>query len=159
MKVVASELRPAAVAVIVIEPAVWPAIESEATPFEAVAAPSPVTVPAPPVFANVTEVELSVVTTLPAASRTSAVSDRAAPDARFAVELVTTTATGPPRTTVKVLESEARPPAEAVMVIDPATWPVTLFDATPELAVVAPSPVTVPLPAVLAKVTEVELSP
>ncbi len=101
VKVVASELSDPAVAVIVIEPVVWPAIESEATPFEAVAAPSPVTVPAPPVFANVTEVELSVVTTLPAASRTSAISDRAAPDARFAVELVTTTATGPPRTTVK----------------------------------------------------------
>ncbi len=53
------------------------------------AAPRPVTVPAPAVLANVTEVELSPVTTLFAASRTSAVSVRAEPEVRLAVELVT----------------------------------------------------------------------
>ncbi len=159
VKVVVSEVRPAAEAVIVIEPAVWPVTESEATPLAAVAAPRPLTVPPPPVFANATEVELSVVTTLPAASRSSAVSVRAEPDARLVVELVTTTSAGAPRTTVNVLESEARPAAEAVIVIDPAAWPVTLFEATPDEAVAAPSPVTMPLPAVLAKLTEVALSP
>ena len=39
-----------------------------ATPFETVALPSPVTVPAPPVFANATIVELSLVTVFPLAS-------------------------------------------------------------------------------------------
>ena len=39
-----------------------------ATPLEAVAPPSPVTVPGPPVFANVTTVELSLVTVFPFAS-------------------------------------------------------------------------------------------
>ena len=44
-----------------------------ATPFEAVAVPSPVTVAAPPVFANVTTVELSEVTVFPFASSIVAV--------------------------------------------------------------------------------------
>ncbi len=45
-----------------------------ATPLEAVALPSPVTVPAPPVFAKVTTVELSLVSVLPLASLRVAVS-------------------------------------------------------------------------------------
>ena len=45
-----------------------------ATPFDAVALPSPVTVPAPPVFAKATTVELSLVTVLPFASSIVAVS-------------------------------------------------------------------------------------
>ena len=45
-----------------------------ATPFDAVALPSPVTVPAPPVFAKATTVELSPVTVLPCASSIVAVS-------------------------------------------------------------------------------------
>ncbi len=60
----------------------------EAIPLDAVAAPRPVTVPAPAVLAKVTEVELSLETTLLAASRTSAVSVRAPPDVRLAAELV-----------------------------------------------------------------------
>jgi hypothetical protein len=45
-----------------------------ATPFEAVAVPRPATVPEPPVFANATTVELSLVTVFPFASWTVAVS-------------------------------------------------------------------------------------
>ena len=50
------------------------------------------------------------------------------------------------------------PPAEAVMVMEPRFAPVTESDATPAAAVAEPRPVTVPVPAVLAKVTEVVLS-
>ncbi len=45
-----------------------------ATPLDAVALPRPVTVPAPPVFANATTVELSLVTVFPFASLIVAVS-------------------------------------------------------------------------------------
>ena len=57
---------------------IWPAslfvTVFVATPFEAVALPRPVTVPVPPVFANATTVELSLVTVFPCASRIVAVS-------------------------------------------------------------------------------------
>src|SRR6266508_4090517 len=142
----------------VIEPATEPVTDSEATPPTAVEAPSPVTVPVPPVFANVIEVALSEVTRLPTPSRTSAVRVRAEPEARFAVELVTTMSVGPFVTTAKVVEPADSPLAVAPIVIDPTDPPVTDSDATPALAVAAPSPVTVPAPEVLAKVTEVELS-
>ncbi len=88
VKVVVPEVKLAADAVIVIEPAVWPVTALEAIPLAAVAAPSPVTVPVPAVFAKVTEVVLSPVRTLLAASRTSAVKVRAPPELRLVVELV-----------------------------------------------------------------------
>ena len=71
-----------------------------ATPPEAVALPSPVTVPTPPVFAKVTEVVLSAVTVLPAASSIVAVSVWLSPDA---VELgsVSSIVAAAPWTTVK----------------------------------------------------------
>ena len=69
------EVSPAAVASIVIEPARAPVTVFVATPVAAVAAPGPVTVPAPDCLAKVTTVELSPVTVLPAASRSLAVSD------------------------------------------------------------------------------------
>ena len=50
-------------------------------PIEAVALPSPVTVPAPPIFAKATEVVLSEVTVLPAASSIVAVSVWLSPEA------------------------------------------------------------------------------
>ena len=75
-------------AVIVIEPASLPVTACDATPPDAVAVPSPSTLPAPPVFVNVTVVELSPVSRLPAASRISAVRPRFVPAARSAVELV-----------------------------------------------------------------------
>ena len=52
-----------------------------ATPFDAVAFASPVTVPGPPVFVKLTTVELSEVTVLPAASWIVAVSVWLSPDA------------------------------------------------------------------------------
>ena len=61
--------------------------------------------------------------------------------------------------TEKVDVSLVRPVLEAVIVSAPAVWPVTVREATPELAVAVPRPVTVPVPAVLAKVTTVVLSP
>ena len=141
------------------EPASWPLTDFEATPPAAVVAPSPVAVPAPEVWAKVTEVELSAVTRLPAASRISAVSVRAAPEERFEAELVTARWSAAPWTTVKVEEPAPRPVAVAPSVIEPASWPVTGFEATPLTAVAAARPVTVPVPAVFANATEVELSP
>ncbi len=158
-KVVVSPASPAAAAPIVIVPATCPVTETCATPLEAVAAASPLTVPAPDVLENVTEVELSLATRLPLASRTSAVSERVLPDARFAAELVIVRWSAAPGTIVNAVESEASPAAVAWMVIGPASCAVTLFDVTPELAVAEPRPVTVPAPPVLANVTEVELSP
>ncbi len=143
----------------VIEPAVCAVTFFEAMPLDAVAAPRPVTVPVPAVFAKVTEVVLSPVRTLLAASRTSAVSVRAPPELRFAVELVMVRWSAAPGSMVKVVVPEVRPAAEAVIVIEPAVCPVTALEAMPLAAVAAPSPVTVPVPAVFAKVTEVVLSP
>ena len=51
-----------------------------------------------------------------------------------------------------------RPVFEAVTVTAPTVWPVTVRVAMPLEAVAVPRPVTVPLPAVLAKVTTVLLS-
>ena len=57
---------------------IWPAslfvTVLVATPLDAVALPSPATVPAPPVFAKATTVELSLVTVFPCASWIVAVS-------------------------------------------------------------------------------------
>jgi hypothetical protein len=69
VNVVASLGSEVAVAVIVIEPAAAPVMVLVATPPEAVAVPSPLTVPAPLVFPKVTDVVLSLVTRLPAPSR------------------------------------------------------------------------------------------
>ena len=55
VNVVASELSDVAVAVIVTEPASAPPTVFVATPPAALAVPSPVTVPAPFVFAKLTE--------------------------------------------------------------------------------------------------------
>ena len=88
MKVVVPNVSELADAVIVIEPARPPLTLLEATPPAAVTEPSPVTVPAPFVFANVTTVELSPVTRLPPASRISTVSARVFPEVRSPVELV-----------------------------------------------------------------------
>ena len=78
-------VSPAAVASIVTEPASAPVIVLVATPLAAVAAPGPVTVPAPDCLAKVTTVELSAVTVLPAASWIVAVRTRVAPEARLVV--------------------------------------------------------------------------
>ena len=88
VKVVESDVSELAVAVIVIEPASPLVTVCEATPPDAVAVPSPVTVPAPPVFANVTAVVLSPVSRLPAASSTSTPSVHPLPEAAWATELV-----------------------------------------------------------------------
>ena len=85
---VLSEVRPAAVAVIVSAPASEPLTSIEATPFDAVAPPRPVTVPLPPDFEKVTAVALSPATSAPSGSRTSTLSVRWAPEGRAAVELV-----------------------------------------------------------------------
>src|SRR6266545_1048917 len=159
VKVVESPVRPPAVTPIVIEPASAPVTVFVAMPAEAVAEPSPVTVPVPAVFANATEVELSPVSRLPAASRTSTVRSRVEPAARFEVALVKVRWSAAPATIVKDVEAPVRPPAVAPIVIEPASAPVTVFVAIPPAAVAEPSPVTVPVPAVLAKVTLVVLSP
>ncbi len=114
--------------------------------------------PVPLVLAKVTEVALSPVRTLLLASRTSAVSVRAAPEVRLPVALVTVRWSAAPATTLKVSASEARSGAEAVTVTEPASRPEGLIVATPLAAVAAPSPASEPLPAVWAKVTLVVLS-
>src|SRR5207248_2375806 len=150
VKVVVPEVSPLADAVIVIEPAVPPVTPSDAMPAAAVALPSPVTDPEPDVFANVTEVELSELTTSSRAPRISAVSVRDAPDVRSAVDDVTTSFAAGPATTLNVAVSEVRPVALPVIVIEPTDAPVTVFDAMPFTAVAVPSPVTGPEPARLA---------
>ena len=148
-----------AVAVIVIEPASTPVTACAATPPDAVAVPSPVTLPVPPVFANVTVVVLSLVTRLPPASWTSAVTVRVVPDLRLAVELVNVRWSAEPATTVNVFEPDVNEVPVAVIVIEPASLPVTACDATPPDAVAVPSPSTLPAPPVFVNVTVVELSP
>src|SRR2546428_366748 len=66
----------------VTEPAVVPVTVLVATPFNAVAAPSPLTFPAPPSLAKVTTRVLFDATVFPAASLIVAVSTRSAPEAR-----------------------------------------------------------------------------
>jgi hypothetical protein len=63
-----------------------------------------------------------------------------------------------PGVTLNELVSDVSPDADAVIVTAPAVAPVTVFDAMPALAVAVPSPVTEPVPDVLANVTTVELS-
>ena len=94
-------VRPRAVASIVTEPTSAPVTVFVATPLAAVAVPVPVTVPAPDCFPNVITVELSAVTTFPAASRIVAVRTRVAPEARLAVEPVSAMSAAAPWTTVK----------------------------------------------------------
>ena len=125
-------VSPAAVASIVTEPARAPVIVLVATPSAAVALPVPLTVPAPEACANAITVELSEVTVLPAASSIVAVRTRVAPEARSAVEPVSTMSAAAPWTTSK----EARvpvvsPAAVASIVTGPARTPVIVFVATP----------------------------
>ena len=109
-----------------------------ATPLEAVAVPRPVTVPGPPVFANVTTVELSEVTALPAASRIVAVSVWFAPDA-VEPESVSWIWVAAPWTTVNAPSVPVvRPPAVASIVTEPASTPVIVLAATPFDAVAFP---------------------
>src|SRR5205823_8171379 len=77
---------------------------------EAVAVPSPVTEPAPAVWAKVTTVELSLVTTLLLASSTAAVSVLVAAEATLAVREVATSVAGVPAVTEKADVSAGRPP-------------------------------------------------
>ncbi len=158
VKVVVSSVRPVACACSVIEPASTAVTVSVATPLTVVAEVRPVTVPVPAVFVKSTEVELSVVRRLPAASRTSAVMSRVAPEARLPVALVIVRWSAAPATTVKVVVSSVSEPEWAVSVIEPARTPVTVSVATPLTAAVVVRPVTVPVPADLVKSTDVELS-
>src|SRR5207253_1245268 len=159
VKIVESDLRELAVAVIVIEPARAPVTVSDATPPDTVAGVSPVTVPAPAVLANVTLVVLSLMTRLPPASRTSTVSARVFPDIRSPVEVVNVRWPAAPTVTLNVVVSEVTDAALAVIVIAPARAPVTLVDATPPDATAVPRPLSVPAPLVFANVTTVALSP
>jgi hypothetical protein len=158
VKELVSEARPKADAVIVTEPAVAPVTVFDAMPALAVAVPSPVTEPVPEVCPKVTTVELSEVSRLLFASRTSTVNDFVAPDATELVEDVKTSLLAAPGVTLNELVSDVSPDADAVIVTDPAAAPVTVFDATPAEAVAVPAPVTEPAPAVCPKVTTVELS-
>ena len=129
-----------------------------ATPLEAVALPRPVTVPAPPVFANATEVLLSEVTVLPAASWIVAVSAWLSPDA-VEPECVSAIWAAAPWTTVKAPSVPVvSPAAVASIVTEPTRLPVIVLVATPLAAVALPVPLTVPAPEALAKATTVELS-
>ncbi len=159
LNVEVSELSELAEAVIVIGPASAAVTVLEATPPAAVAAPSPLTVALPLVLAKLTEVVLSPLSRLPAASRTSSVSVRDVPDARLADEFVNVRWSAAPATTAKVVESAVSELAVAVIVTGPASAPVMVCDAMPPDAVAVPSPVTVPAPLVFARVTEVALSP
>ena len=151
-------VSPAAVASIVTEPTRTPVIVFVATPFAAVALPLPLTVPAPEAFAKATTVELSAVTVFPAASWIVAVRTRFAPEARSAVEPESAICVAALWTTVKLRLSETRPVAVPSSVIEPASTPVTVFEATPAAAVSVPRPETVPAPEALANVITVELS-
>src|SRR4051812_10956631 len=158
VKVVLSPVSPVAEAPMVSEPALPPAPASEPTPLTAVAEPRPLTVPVPAVLAKPTEVVLSLSTRLPAASRISTVRVRLAPEIdRKGVVQGHRGAAGR-WTMVKVVLSPVSPVAEAPMGIEPARTPVTDLEATPLTAVAEPRPLTVPVPAVLAKPTEVVLS-
>ena len=103
------------VAVSVTGPARVPVTSLVATPLPAVTAPArPLTAPAPPLWENVTLVELSVVTVLPLASSIVAVIVRVEPEARFPVAELTTTWLAAPALIVKLVESSAvRPPSLA----------------------------------------------
>src|SRR5205823_3354041 len=119
-KLEVSLVRPVLEAVIVTAPTVWPVTVSEATPPEAVALPRPVTDPAPADLAKPTTVELSPVSRLPLASRTSAVSVFVEPEATLAVSLVKVRWSAGPAVTEKLEVSLVRPVFEVVIVIAPA---------------------------------------
>ena len=74
------------------------------------------TVPAPAVFANVTTVELSPVSRLPFASRTSTVSVLVEPEATLPVPLVKVRWSAGPTVTEKLDVSPVSPAFEAVIV-------------------------------------------
>ena len=153
-------VRPTAVASMVTAPTSWPVIVLVATPFEAVAVPVPVTVPAPDAFENVTTVELSLVMVLPAASWIVAVRIRFVPEARSLSEPLSATLTAEPWTTVKAPRVPVVSPlAVACIVTEPTTWPVIVFVATPFDAVAVPVPATVPAPDCFENETTVVLSP
>src|SRR5712691_2631346 len=158
LNVVVSAVSELAPAVIVIGPASAPVTVLVAIPADAVAVPSPPTLPVPLVFVKLTEVVLSLLSRLPAASRTSTVSVRPAPAARLVVELVKVRWSAAPATIVKVVVPEPSEPAPAVIVIGPASAPVTVLVAIPADAVAVPSPPTLPVPLVFVKLTEVVLS-
>jgi hypothetical protein len=151
--VVVAEVSPLAVARIVIEPAMAPAMCSKALWDEDVTVPSPVTVPMPSVFANVTEWLPPEVTRLPAASSIVTFSCRDAPEASAAVELAYTSFAGAPGLTLNAVVPELRPAVDAVTVTDPARLPVATSVATPCAAKTVPSPVTLPAPPVWENVT------
>ena len=106
-KVDVAEVRPALEAVIVTEPAMLPVTVRDAMPEEAVALPSPVTEPAPAVWAKLTTVVLSPVSTLPPASSTAAVSPFVEPEATLAAPDVNASLAAAPRVMLKVFESAA----------------------------------------------------
>jgi hypothetical protein len=82
------------------------------------------------------------------------------PEARVVVAPLNASFVAVPVTTVKVMgfpvpavNAPPEPVAVAVIVTDPATFPVTVSVATPAAAVLDANPVTLPVPAVCAKVT------
>src|SRR3954452_16106487 len=127
LKVELAEVNPVALAVTVTDPAPAPVTLFCAIPPDAVAVPSPVTVPLPDVFANVTTVELSDVIRLSLASRISTVSVLVAPEATLPVLEVKTSLEAVPGATLKVEVSDVTPVALTVIVTDPAVAPVTVF--------------------------------
>src|SRR5438094_7262156 len=94
-----------------------------------------------------------------------AVNTRVVPAVRLAVEPLSASLPAAPVTTlnaiglpVPAVNAPPDPVADAVIVIEPDALPVTVSIAMPADAVADPRPVTVPVPAVLAKVTLSELS-
>jgi hypothetical protein len=96
----------------VTEPIRSPVIVFVAIPFEAVALPVPVTVPAPEALAKLTTVVLSEVTVLPAASWIVAVRTRVVDEARSVVTAVSSIWVGTGAATTSKLPSVpvVRPP-------------------------------------------------
>ena len=145
-------VSPLEVACIETVPARTPVTVLVATPLEAVAVPVPQTVPVPEAWAKVTEVELSEVTVLPAASWIVAVRTRVDAGGEVRRGAGQRNLAAAPWTTVKApSEPVVSPLAVACIVTVPARAPVTVLVATPAVAVAVPVPVTVPVPEVLAK--------
>ena len=117
-----------------------------ATPALAVAVPRPVTVPAPPVFAKVTTVVLSLVSVLPLASLRVAVSVWVSP--AVVEPLSVRTICG--ACAVDDREAERACGESAAVGVERRSRrraaPVTVLVATPATAVSVPRPVTVPAP-------------
>src|SRR5207248_3057208 len=121
-----SLVRPDLEAVIVSEPAACTVTVSEATPLLAGAEPRPVAVPAPAVLAKPTTVVLSALSRLPLASRISTMRVFVDGEAGLAVLLVNVRWSAGPTVTENVEVSLVRPVLEAVIVSEPAVWPVTV---------------------------------